>query len=252
MNYIIIEDEFLAAQLLEKKIKGIRPKWRCVAKLESVLEATEYLSEQNDFELVFCDIHLSDGKSFEIFEKTEVTQPVIFTTAYDQYAIEAFKVHSIHYLLKPLKDEQLKEAIEKFEAQNPQDKASQDDRMQALLKASDERGRSRFLVKKGQSMKIIPVEEVAYFYSREGLTYLITTSDESFLLNDTLEQLESTLEPKSFFRANRQYIIHINSIAEIEPYFKGKLFAHLTPKQKEDCIISQAKASSFKEWLNEK
>lgn len=252
MKYVIIEDEFLAAQLLEKKIKDLRPKWQCVAKLESVLEATDYLSEFDDFELVFCDIHLSDGKSFEVFEKVEVSQPVIFTTAFDQYAIDAFKVHSIHYLLKPLKDEQLKDAIEKFETQNAQSKASQDDRMQALLKASDQRGRSRFLVKKGQNMKIIPVEEVAYFYSRDGLTYLITSSGESFLLNETLEQLESGLDPKCFFRANRQFIIHINSISEIEPYFKGKLFAHLNPKQKEDCIISQAKAASFKEWLNEK
>ncbi len=250
MNYIIIEDEFLAAQLLEKKIKEIRPKWHCVAKLESVLEASEYLSQETSFDLIFCDIHLSDGLSFEIFEKITVSQPLIFTTAFDKYAIEAFKVHSIHYLLKPIKDEQLKEAIEKFE--NQKEAIPQKVNMEALLKASEADSKTRFLVKKGQNMKVIPVEEVAYFYSKSGLTHLVCTNTDSFLINDTLDYLEAKLNPKEFYRANRQYIIHIQSIKVIEPYFKGKLFVHLQPEQTDDCVISQAKAGGFKEWLNEK
>ncbi|MBK6266830.1 response regulator transcription factor [Marivirga sp. S37H4] len=250
MNYVIIEDEFLAAQLLEKKIKEIRPKWRCIAKLESVVEATTFLNESMHFDLLFCDIHLSDGNSFEIFEQVNVIQPVIFTTAFDKYAIEAFKVHSIHYLLKPIKKNQLEEAIDKFESQNSTDLNLQHKRVDALLQDNREKGRSRFLVKKGQNMRIVPAEEIAYFYSSEGLTYLIHKSGEKLLINETLEQLEAVLNTSEFFRANRQYIIHISSIAEIEPYFKGKLFVHLIPKQQTDCVVSQAKATPFKEWVN--
>ncbi len=250
MKYVIIEDEFLAAQLLEKKVKDLRPKWQCIAKLESVLEATDYLSEVNDFEVVFCDIHLSDGKSFEVFEKVKISQPVIFTTAFDQYAIDAFKVHSIHYLLKPIKDDQLNQAIEKFESQNLPSGHSQNDRMEALLKASKENDKSRFLVKKGQNMRIITIDDVAYFHSSDGLTYLINQKGEKHLINETLDQLESVLNGTEFFRANRQYILHINSITEIEPYFKGKLYVHLQPKYEEECVVSQAKATPFKDWVN--
>ena len=249
MTYIIIEDEFLSAQHLEKLVKELRPSWHCIAKLESVEEAISYFKSNQDFGLLFCDIHLSDGNSFEIFEEVKTEQPVIFTTAFDQYAIEAFKVHSIHYLLKPVKKALLEEAIQKFEKTLSSTDKPRPVNLEALLQASQQKKKSRFLVKKGKKMKIVPVEEVAYFYSSEGITFLFTTDSEKILINETLDQLESELEPDEFFRANRQYILHIQSIAEIEPYFKGKLFIHLNPKQQEDCVVSQAKAAGFKEWV---
>lgn len=254
MTILIIEDEAYAADALEKMILRLRPQTRILAKLESIEEAVEWFG-QNDFpDLIFCDIHLSDGSSFEIFKQVEIKSPVIFTTAYDQYAIEAFKVNSVDYLLKPVKEEALTSAIAKFEELQNSNSGGDLENLKELLQnfhsPSENKKKSRFMVKSGNSIKTIAGEKVAYFLAEEGVVLLTTFEGKRFVVNYTLDQLEQLLDEQMFFRANRQLITNIGSIKEVQPYFKGRLHVILEPGIAGDQIISSSKASSFKNWLD--
>lgn len=256
MKIVIIEDEPLAADILEKLVLKLRPGTKVMAKLESIEESVAYFQEGNTQDLIFCDIHLSDGNSFEIFQQVNIETPVIFTTAFDQYALEAFKMHSIDYLLKPVKEEELERAISKFE-KSYQPKANIDmDALQKVMqqfqgagKEPKEKVKSRFMVKKGQNMVVVPTDKIAYFFGKEGLVYLIDFSGEKYMCNQTLDQLEEQLDPNDFFRANRQFILHIQAVEKIKPYFKGRLYLELQPPMEEECVVSSAKASLFKDWI---
>lgn len=250
MRTIIIEDEAFAADALENMLLKIRPNAKILTKLESVEESVEWLRKNEFPDLVLCDIHLSDGSSFEIFKQVEVKSPIIFTTAYNEYAIEAFKVNSVDYLLKPIKAEELEQAIGKYEGLKKSNLARELENIQNLISNSSASKKSRFMVKSGQVIKTIPSEEVAYFLAEEGVVLLVNFVGSRFVINYTLDQLDQQLDEKMFFRINRQLIVNIKAVKEVNPYFKGRLHLSVEPKLKDDQIISSSKAAEFKEWLD--
>lgn len=254
MKVLIIEDEVFAAEALEAILIKLRPDTEILARLESIEASVAWFKKNDPPELIFCDIHLSDGSSFEIFREIEVKSPVIFTTAYNEYAIEAFKVNSVDYLLKPLKKEEILKAIEKYE-ELKQDKLGDElQNLQNLLQTqigiNSGNTKSRFMVKSGQSIKTISSKDVAYFQAEEGIVLLVNFKGNRFAVNYTLDQLEEQLDAKRFFRANRQLIVNIQAVKEVHPYFKGRLQLRLDPASEKDHIISSSKASAFKEWLD--
>jgi len=252
MRIVIIEDEAFAAEALEKMILQLRPETELLEKIESVEEAVEWFNHNMHPDLVFCDIHLSDGSSFEIFKQTKIKSPVIFTTAFNEYAIDAFKLNSVDYLLKPIKKEELENAIKKYEDLKQNNISQELQNIQNLItdSAKFSTKKSRFMVKSGQVIKTIPSEKVAYFLAEEGVVLLVTFERKRFVINYTLDQLEEQLETQMFFRANRHLIVNIHAVKEVNPYFKGRLLLNVEPKIQGDQIISSNKASAFKEWLD--
>lgn len=255
MKVLIIEDETFAAEALEAIIIKLRPETNILARPESIEAAVDWLETHDPPELIFCDIHLSDGSSFEIFKEIEVKSPVIFTTAYNEYAIDAFKVNSVDYLLKPLKKEEVLKAIEKYEDLKQDRLSNEFENLQNLLKSqipagNGSRSKSRFMVKSGQSIKTISSKDVAYFQAEDGIVLLVNFQGKRFALNYTLDQLEQQLDEKIFFRANRQLIVNIEAVKEVHPYFKGRLQLKLDPAMDKDHIISSGKSSDFKDWLD--
>lgn len=250
MKIVIIEDEVYAAEALEKMILDIRPRTKVLEQLPSIEESVEWLQSNPHPDLLFCDIHLSDGSSFEIFNTVELKVPVIFTTAYNEYAIQAFKVNSIDYLLKPLNKEELLAAILKFENLQKDELGDQLENLKNLLQQNTPREkRSRFMVKSGQSIKVIPAEEIAYFLAEDGIVILVNFDGKRFAVNYSLDQLEEQLDTHRFFRANRQLMININAVEKAESYFKGRLLLQTKPPTPEDQVISSSKAAAFKNWL---
>lgn len=254
MKILIIEDEVYAADALEKLILKLRPDTEVLDNPGSIEEAVEWFNQNEAPDLIFCDIHLSDGSSFEIFKQVEIKSPVIFTTAYDQYAIQAFKVNSVDYLLKPVVEEALATAIEKFEDLKKRnhggDLANLQELLQNLPSPIENKKKSRFMVKSGNTLKTIAGENVAYFLAEEGVVLLVTFNGKRYVVNYTLDQLEQLLDEEMFFRANRQLMVNIGSIKEVQPYFKGRLHVILEPGIAGEQIISSNKASSFKNWLD--
>ena len=252
MKILIIEDEAFAADALEKIVLELRPQTEVQERLESIEEAVEYFQLKSQPDLIFCDIHLSDGSSFEIFRQIEIKTPVIFTTAYNEYAIEAFKVNSIDYLLKPLKKNEVAAAIKKYEELQKDEISQGIENLRNLLKtpAQEQEVKSRFMVKSGQTIKTIPSEDVAYFLAEEGVVLLYTFEGNRYVVNYTLDQLDDQLEQKKFFRVNRQLISNIEAVSEVSPYFKGRLHLTLDPPLAGEQIISSSKASAFKQWLD--
>jgi two-component system response regulator LytT len=248
MRVVIIEDEPLAAQALAALLTRLRPATRLLASLGSVEEAVEWLRAQPAPDVLFCDIHLSDGNSFDIFRQVAVDAPVIFTTAYDAYAIQAFQVNSVDYLLKPLQAAEVERALQKYETRHPGTLPTAVENVQRLVYATP---RSRFLVKSGQALKAVPVDQIAYFLAEEGVVFLVTHPGKRFLLPDTLDQLEGQLDARHFFRINRQFILSIGAVQEIRPYFKGRLVLQVAPPiAQEALIVSAGRAPAFKHWLD--
>lgn len=253
MNVVIIEDEQLAAEALGAIIKKLRPKTKILATLGFIKEAVQWLMLHQTPDLIFCDIQLSDGNSFEIFRRVDVKCPIIFTTAYDQYAIEAFKVNSVDYLLKPIMEEDVAKALKKHEDLQKHHLAQDLVNLQDLLQASQATqpsARTRFLVKQGQAIKAVPIEEVACFLAEEGVVFLITFQGKKFIINNTLDQLEGQLDKLKFFRANRQFIVSIDAVQEVRPYFKGRLFLKTKPPIEMEQIVSTNRVAAFKQWLD--
>ena len=254
MKTLIIEDENFAAERLINLIHQYDPDIEILDQLDTVEDTVEWLSEYDPPDLLFFDIHLADGSSFEIFEQVEVKSPIIFTTAYDQYAIQAFKTKSVDYLLKPIQFEDLKAALDKFKEmffQKPQIGISEEIKALAeMMQQKQKVYKSRFLVKAGKVIKTISLEEVAYFQFEDRTTMLVTKDKRHYPVNYTLDELEGMLEPNQFTRANREFIIGIDSIHKIHPWFKGRLKLELSPLQSIDLVISAEKTKGFKEWLD--
>jgi DNA-binding LytR/AlgR family response regulator len=203
-------------------------------------------------DLIFMDIQLADGLSFDIFKSVNVPAPVIFTTAYDHYAIKAFKVNSIDYLLKPISDEDLKGALEKYELVKGNGKGNNDDLRAIVESVRSEQAhfRKRFLVKTAGRLAFVPASEVAYFFSEEGVTFIVNAQNERYLLENTLEELESQLDPTEFFRINRKMILSTGCIARIEPYTNNRLLLNVSPDFSEEVVVSRHRTSEFKSWLD--
>lgn len=252
MKVVIVEDEVAASENLTYLINGIDREIEVLAVLDSVKSAISYFSRDHQAELVFMDIHLADGLSFEIFEKVVLEIPVIFTTAYDQYTLQAFKVHSIDYLLKPIDPDELEDAINQFKTQ-VRGKNDIQSQMESLLNLSAKKKRSyksTLLVSQRDQMVPLKTDQIAFVFIDTGLVRLITFNQQTFLPDSTLEELEDKLDPECFFRLNRQCIINRDAVVNIRQYFNGKLLVSTKPSYPERLVVSKAKAREFKEWLS--
>jgi len=257
MKILIIEDEALAARRIKAMVTGFDSSYEVLDVLNSVATSVKWLQENPAPDLILMDIELVDGQSFEIFNEVEVKCPVIFTTAYDEYAIKAFKVNSIDYLLKPVNEEELKSSIEKFYrvrkaySQHSSEAINIQNLLQELKSASGNAYRDRFLIKNGDRFFPVEVNEVAYFFTKEKANFIMTHDNRSFLVDYTLDDLEKAVDPKKFFRANRQFLIDHKSVAKVHLWFNSKLKVELKPKAGEEVVVSREKAAEFRQWLGE-
>ncbi len=248
MRVLIIEDEPLAAEKIADLVKEYNSDIEIVGSLDTVEESIDWLMRNPDPDLILQDIHLADGSAFEIYQQINPKSSIIFTTAYDEYAIEAFRLKSVDYLLKPIKYEDLAKAIEKYETVFQANGSEMSDLID-LLKKQTQSYRDRYLVKAGNLIKSIGADEIAYFYSDQRVIILVTHDGKKFPVDQTLDEIEGELDPKVFNRANRQFIVNITAISEIHPYFKGRLKINLKPQQQGDIVISSEKSRGFKHWL---
>ena len=257
MKYLIIEDEPLAQEELVRMLKSLDPDFSLLASIDSVKESIEWFNNNNQPDIVFMDIHLSDNICFDIFNKVEVTAPVIFTTAYDQYAIEAFKTNGIAYLLKPIEEEELIIALKKFRTlTNTNIKLSSiHSHIQQLSSLNTQLStlnsyKERVLAKIGDNYQHIPMSDVAYFYSEDHYTFVATKDNQRYIINYTLDTLVEQLNPQHFFRISRQFILNINSINSTSKHFNGRLKITVNPTYSEEIYVSRNRVQTFLAWLD--
>jgi two-component system response regulator LytT len=254
MKTIIIEDEKPAARLLQRKLEKLNIQVGVM--LHSVEEALDWFSKNEHPDLIFLDIQLSDGLSFEIFEKVEIKSAVIFTTAYDEYALRAFKLNSIDYLLKPIDEDDLEIAVAKFKSLLPKQELQTQslgidfEQIKRMLTNPFEKNyKKRFTVKIGQHLKVISIDEIECFFSENKGTYIHTFDNRNYLIECTLELLEQELDPGDFFRISRKFIIPLKAIKEIVVYSNSRLKVILPSYKEEEVIVSREKVSDFKTWI---
>jgi two-component system, LytTR family, response regulator LytT len=246
MKVLIIEDEAAAARRLAKLIQEIDPNIEVLEQLDSIESSVNWLEKHGAPDLLFMDIHLADGSSFEIFRFVKMDKPVIFTTAYDEYALRAFKVNAIDYLLKPLKKAELEQAINKY--RNLQKPAEMN--YQALASSlQGDRYNSRFLIRFGQNIKVVEFRDAAYFYTEDKITFIVTKEGKRYPVEPSLEKLEEMADPRAFFRINRQFIVNIESIKEMYAYSKSRVKLKLDPPTDKETIVSTERSPVFKKWL---
>ena len=250
MTTIIIEDEKPAARLLQRKLNKLNIEVGVL--LHSVEESIAWFTQNEHPDLIFLDIQLSDGLSFEIFEKIEIKSAIIFTTAYDEYALKAFKLNSIDYLLKPIDEEELEIAITKYKERVPSKEKLQidfEEIKKMLTNPFEKNYKKRFTVKIGQHIKVIAIEEIECFFSENKGTYIHTLDNRNYLIESTLETLEQELDAKNFFRISRKFILPLDSIKEIVLYSNSRLKIVLPTYKEDDVIVSREKVSDFKNWI---
>ncbi|MFP9099393.1 LytR/AlgR family response regulator transcription factor [Flavobacterium sp. RHBU_24] len=251
MNVIIIEDEKPAARLLHRKL--LKLGIEAGTMLHSVEESLAWFVNNPQPDLIFLDIQLSDGLSFEIFEAMPITSAVIFTTAYDEYALRAFKLNSIDYLLKPIDEDDLEAAVNKFKQRLPkQEPVSLDfDQIKRMIagNTAEKVYKKRFTIKMGQHLKMINVADAECFYSENKGTYIHTTDNRDYLLESTLEQLETELDPKQFYRVSRKFIVSVSNIKDIVVYTNSRLKVILPTYKDDEVIVSRERVNDFREWL---
>ena len=251
INILIIEDEEPAANRLKKMVTELEPDANVLDNIVSVNSAIAWFKQNPSPDLIFSDIQLSDGLSFDIFKNVAVQCPVIFITAYDQYAIDAFKVNSIDYLLKPIKKDDLQVAINKFKKLNKSESSFDINKMLEVFNQPKAGYKTRFIVRYGEHIKTIKIEDAAYFYTEDKINFLITNEGRRYTIDYNLDALESTLDPKTFFRINRQFIISINAISEMFSYSKSRVLVKLNPPSKHETIVSTERSGDFKLWLGD-
>jgi DNA-binding LytR/AlgR family response regulator len=250
MKVVIIEDEKLAANHLEKMILKYDSEIRIMAKLESVEQAVEWFRNNAHPDLIFLDIHLEDDLSFSIFEKTKISSPIIFTTAFDEYAIKAFKMKSIDYLLKPIIQEELNQSLEKYKEWTAPSYDQKDlSSLYALITKKEPEYIDRFSIMVGAKLRTVPVGDVAYFFSEASITFLVTNDKSKYPVDHSLDNLGEQLNPKDFFRINRQYLIGLKAIRNVIVYPKSRLKVELNPASDKEIFISIDKVTNFKDWL---
>ncbi|RYH72832.1 response regulator transcription factor [Flavobacteriaceae bacterium 144Ye] len=250
MRIIIIEDEKPSARRLHRMIE--RLDLTVETMLHSVEEALDWFQNNQHPDLIFLDIQLSDGLSFEIFEHIDIKSAVIFTTAYDEYALQAFKLNSIDYLLKPIDEDDLAKAVSKYKERLPQQQAVTldfNDIKKLLVNPIERDYKKRFSVKVGQHLKLINIDEIECFYSENKGTYAYTVEGRNYLLDLTLEQLEDELEPQTFFRISRKFFVNINAIKDMISYTNSRLQVKLNNYNEQDVIVARERVKDFKLWL---
>jgi DNA-binding LytR/AlgR family response regulator len=254
MNIIIIEDEYLAVKRLSELIKKFNPEINILAKIQSVKKAVEWFDKNPEPDLAFMDIQLGDGLSFDIFEQIKITCPIIFTTAYDEYALKAFKVNSIDYLLKPFDFEELAEALNKFNNRTGtkrENSSAQNAQIEQVINMLSKKYKERFTVKIGEHIKLVSVTDILCFYSREKASYIFTKEKRNYLLDFSLDKLETLINPNIFFRINRKFIINIHAVKDIIAYSNSRLKINIQDFTEDEIIVSREKVSRFKEWLEQ-
>ena len=262
MEVLIIEDEKLASDRLINMIRDIEPSTHILNTVESVRSAVLWLKNHPEPDLIFMDIHLADGISFQIFEKTEVHAPVIFTTAYNEYALRAFKVNSIDYLLKPIDKQELRAAFLKFmrvrnvplspipdHVQKTQVVLNYAQVMKEMMEMMTDRFKSRFIIRIGEHLKTIFVEDVVFFYSNEKSSYIRTENGRDFAMDCSLDQIENEVNPKLFFRVSRKHLISLKPIRDIIAYSGSRLKLILAGNATTEILVSREKVADFKKWL---
>jgi len=248
MNCLIVEDEKVAAERLSGLIKKYDPTIDITGIVQSVKNAVQWLNTHQAPDLIFMDIQLADGLSFEIFEQTIVKTPVIFTTAYDEYALKAFKVNSIDYLLKPVDLNELKNAIDKFKANNLH-KEIPVQVFDNILHSLTKNYKNKFVIKVGEHIKVFTTEDVQCFYSLEKYTFLQNNSGRDYAISYSLDQLEDLSDPARFFRINRKFIVSLPAITDIVSYSNSRLRVKLKSNDSDELIVSREKVQDFKKWL---
>ena len=250
MQILIIEDENLAAKRLIKLVKEQLPDSEIHGNLDTVTAAVNWLKNNPEPDLIFLDIQLADGISFEIFEKIKINSPIIFCTAFDQYAIKAFKLNSIDYLLKPIDPEELVNALNKFQSGRKAPSITLD-QIKNLLHPVRKTYKTRFLVKIGERIQTVDIHEIAFFFSEDKVTLLQTRQGKKYVVDYTLDEVEEIIDPEHFFRLNRKYISAINAIKEVFTYSNRRLKIHLESCTDNDILISREKMGPFKSWLGQ-
>jgi DNA-binding LytR/AlgR family response regulator len=253
VKVLIIEDEAPAFRRLQRILEEIRENIDIIDVIDSIEESVKWLRNHQLPDLIFMDIQLADGLSFDIFNQVKVTTPVIFTTAYDEYTLKAFKVNSIDYLLKPINKELLRESLNKYDTLKETFSAAQASNLVEILnqiKPEEKRYKSRFLIKIRDQLIAVETNNIAYFYTEHALVYAKTKQDKKYLLDFTLDELKACLDPKSFFRINRQYIASFQAISTSYQWEKGKLKVVLSPKTTNEVLISRDRSTDFKRWLD--
>jgi two-component system LytT family response regulator len=254
MKVLIIEDEELAAKRLAQLLLELEPDMEIHGTIDSVKETVKHLQTGAVYDLLLLDIQLADGKSFSIFDHLKIDTPIIFTTAYDEYAIKAFELNSIEYLLKPINKEKLKAGLDKLrKIKDFYSLGPFQEQLKSLFKnlhPNQAMYKTRFLVNKGDTLLPVNTSEIAYFYAEDKVLFLVTFENKRFLINHTLEELEHKLNPQHFFRVNRQFIVSVSSIQKVHNYFNYKLKLELKPDPQMEIIISKAKNTDFKNWMN--
>lgn len=254
MRVLIIEDENLAAKRIMKMTMEQEPDFVIEGVMDSIESSVKWLKNNPQPDLILMDIELADGQSFEIFNQVDVTSTIIFTTAYDEFAIRAFKVNSIDYLLKPIDPDELRKSFDKFKELHKSKAVVSKIDLDSIVTALREKQqvyKQRFLVKQGQRLIPIDMSEIAFFYTEDKVSFIKTFTAQRYIVDHSLDELELLLDPVIFFRANRQYIIHSKCLDGIHHHFNGKLKINLKPGNGDDVFVSREKAADFKKWLGE-
>lgn len=248
IKYLIVEDERFAYEEMKRMMEKLRPDYHLAYRTETVDQTVHFLKEHST-DLILMDIRLADGNCFEIFEQVSLTIPIIFTTAYDEHAIRAFKVNSVDYLLKPIEEADLEAALNKFEQYRaiPQP-ASSYKRLEEALVGSCKK--NRFLIQKGDIFHYVDTTDIAFFYSEDKVVFLHTSSDKRYIVDYTLEQIEHLLDGKTFFRVSRNCIANITAIEKISRYFNSRLKIYLRPQCPHEVLVSRARVPDFLRWID--
>jgi two-component system LytT family response regulator len=251
MKAIIVEDEIIAAENLQTLIAKVEPDIEIQAVLQSVEETVEWIETHREPDLIFMDIHLADGSAFRIFENVDVKSPVIFTTAYDEYALKAFEVNSIDYILKPICASELEKAIQKYKNLKNLPVQNRDviNKLMETLKISKKPYKNYFLIPEKDKLIPLAVDEICYIYIDTKIVKAVTFSTKTYYLEKTLDEISEQLDPEKFFRANRQYIISRTAVKDMSIWFGSKLSVNLVIPLSEKIIISKARVKEFKQWL---
>lgn len=254
MKVLIIEDEAIAAERLQMMVKKVDDSIEILEVLDTVSSSQKWLQENPTPDLIFLDIQLADGLSFEIFEQVSIDNPIIFTTAYDHYALKAFKLNSVDYLLKPIVQDELETAIEKFEKNSSKSTQLLDtQQLMAMISGhSTKKYKERFVIKIGEHIKTIAIDNIKSFYSEDKATYLLTKASQKYIVDFTLDQLEDMLNPAVYFRINRKFIINLSDIADIVTYSNSRLKIVLNEvEESNEMIVARDRVGDFKAWLDQ-